>query len=265
MGLNEAEAKHVARVKASLQHLSQLLHRQWSLRFSAWGKRDGALDLATKSAEGDVSQFIRGLRREFGWLPYQIINRDIVILDKLCIRCEPNRTVVALPQAPRSSAGRVGWNGPSKPGQYVPKCGRGSTCRCKKQGPSTTGSSAMTFVVPVPTPAIIVHRGRGRIVVPVSTPAIRGRGRSRGMVPRSVSLAPRNITRPGRPMSPPPALALVTSHKAGCSTGATRVWGSRRGFGYSRTNPALATARRNAQESSCEPGQFVPLGGRFID
>ena len=247
MGLNEAEAKHVARVKASLQHLSQLLHRQWSLRFSAWGKGDGALDLATKSAEGDVSQFIRELRREFGWLPYQIINRDIVILDNLCIRCEPNRTVVALPQAPRSSAGRVGWNGPSKPGQYVPKCGRGSTCRCKKPGPSTTGSSAMTFVVPVPTPVI------------------RGRGRSRGMVPRSVTLAPRNVTRPGRPMSPPPASTHVTRHKAGISTGATRVWGSGRGFGFARTTPASAIARRNTQELSCERGQFVPLGGRFID
>ena len=108
MGLTEAESKHVARLRSSLQQLSQLLHRQWSLRFLAWGKGVEAMDLAAKRAGEETTQFIRGLREQFGWIPFEIIARDIVVVEHLGIRCEPTRTVQAFSQAPRPSAGRIG-------------------------------------------------------------------------------------------------------------------------------------------------------------
>ena len=127
MGPKKAETKHLARLRAKLQQLSQLLYWQWTLRFDAFGKGEGLLDRAAVIAGEETTQFIRDLREEFGWVPYKIISRDVVVVQHLGIRCEPNRAVPVEPQPaqPKKSparpfVGRIGWTGATKPGQYVP-------------------------------------------------------------------------------------------------------------------------------------------------
>ena len=85
-----------------------------------------------------------------------------------------------------------------------------------------------------------------------------GTGRGRGVWGRT---GPLPTARPPHPPALPIARQVTVR-----GTGATRVWGSRRRIGANRGTPSSAMARQNIVcESSTEPGQFVPLGGRFID
>ena len=277
MDLNEAEANYVARVKVSLQHLSQLLHRQWSLRFSAWGKGDEALDLAAKRAAEDTSQFIRDMRGEYGWLPYQIISRDIVILEKLGIRCEPNKTIHLTEMyqsgSTRQFVGSSGWNGATRPGQHVHRD------RVTLPSPARTVCAPRRGYPPRPKGFPGNNIGFNCSKRSTPTPAVptdpavssRGRGRGRGILGWKGPLPtdrpphftyeevfyPGTLTRrPGHERGPDLApFTEMSSNSAPVPAVSGRCRGRQRGRGQQRTNA----------EPTLEPGQFQARGGRFID
>ena len=231
MNVSESEWRII---EDRLQRLSDLLAFQWRLRISAWETNNADVEATCTAAEVRTTAYIRELR-EVLTVPYVIKDRSTVICQRLGIRCHPDvrkhGAAVARKERPR-----------------VLKPNRNRDSRKTGTAPAV---EPIPVVVPV-VPGYVPH-----FVVPVSTPVNRGRGRSRGMVPRS-------ITRPGRPASPPSVLPPIARQGAGRATGATRVWGCRRGFGFARTTPASAIARRNT-DLFCDYGQFVPLGGRFID
>ena len=89
MDSNKARKKELARIREKLQELSQLLYWQWILRHSAWRAGEDVMDKAAWYAGERMMQFIRDFRKgEFGWVPYRIAGRAVVIVDSLCIRCE---------------------------------------------------------------------------------------------------------------------------------------------------------------------------------
>ena len=90
MGPKKARKEELARIRATLQELSQLLYWQWTLRHSAWRAGEDVLDMAVWIAGEKTTQFIKDLRKgEFGWVPYQIVGRAVVVVYSLGIRCEP--------------------------------------------------------------------------------------------------------------------------------------------------------------------------------
>ena len=235
------KTQDLARLRARLQELSQLLHAQWALRFAAHGKGSDILDMAARIAGNQTIKFIRGLRDEFGWIPYKVIDRDVMVVPHLGIRCQPTRTVTANPQpeistvTPMPFIGNIGWNGANKAGKFVPVCGRGSSCHCRK-----------------PSPCVTVRSDR-----------LPGRGRGRGMYgltgllptcrpPRfsyaEVFYPGTIIRRPGHERgaisAPSPA---VSSTSAPSPTVSSRGRGRGRGRGHA------------------EPRLFQASGGRFID
>ena len=241
MGLKEVESKHLAKLRAKLQRLSQLLYRQWSLRFQAFGKGEAPLDRAAVHAGEETTQFIRDLRAEFGWIPFQIISRDVVVVQHLGIRCEPTRTVPANLQparptvAPRPFVGRIGWTGATKPGQYVPSAR-----------------------------------------VPVSTLSSRGTGRGVGTSVRGMGLWRRSGPLPSaRPLSAPYSAMsrqnsvrgrgqwrrpgpLPSARPPSAPSSSMSRQNSVRGRGQLR-RPTVPTPY------TTEPGQYVARGGRFFE
>ena len=276
MGLTEAESKHLARIRASLQQLSQLLHRQWNLRFLAWGKGVEALDLAAKRAGEETTQFIRDLRGEYGWIPFQIISRDVVIVEHLGIRCEPTRTVSLSELYQRVSTrpfvGRIGWNGATKPGQHVPSD--------RVTVPSPARPVCAPSRVYPPRPKGFPGNNIGFYVSKRSTPAPavptapavsrRGRGRGRGILgwngPLSTCRPPHftyeEVFYPGtmtrRPGHERGAIHApfpeMSSTSAPVPAVSGRCRGRERGRGQQRTQA----------EPTLEPGQLQARGGRFF-
>ena len=248
MNISEVEWRIV---EDRLQGLSDLLAWQWRLRISAWETNDASVEATCIAAEARTSDYIRELR-EVLTVTYTIKDRSTVICQSLGIRCHPDCRKHGVAVARKDKARVLHPNRvkgkralPTPAVKWVP---------ASKPVPAAK-PAAFEPVQPIPVVVPVVPGYVPHFIVPVSTPAIRGRGRSRGMVHSSV-------TRPVRPISPPSASSPIARHWAGRATGATRVWGSRRGI--ARTTPASAISRRTP-ELSGEAGQFVPLGGRFLD
>ena len=218
-------------VEDRLQRLSDLLAWQWRLRISAWETKDSSVEATCRAAEARTSEYIRELRGVLT-VNYTIQDRSTVICHSLGIRCHPDCRRHGFSVARKDKA-RVLHPNRQKGKRALPTPA--------VQRVPASKPAAFEPVQPIP------------VVVPVSTPAIRGRGRSRGMVHS-------RVTRPVRPISPPSASSQVASHWAGRATGATRVWGNRR-RGANRATPSSALARQD----SVSPEQFAARGGRFIE
>ena len=111
----ESDIPEWNRIRDRLQVLSQMLYWQWVMRIPAWETKDPSLEMTAEQAGIRITRYIRWLREHMGWVPYEIVGQDIVVVPSLGIRYVP---------VPRTSTPAQPESAHTEPEEWVPQGGR---------------------------------------------------------------------------------------------------------------------------------------------